>query len=64
MKKILTRDEEWRKLSKVMIGIWTSLESHLLWVYNEGKLEKNRDFQKKVIREYAEMINLLSELLK
>lgn len=65
MKKI-RNDEEWKKVSKVMIGVWTSLETHLLWIYTYQKYHDGQDrkFHIDTIREYIEMLTTLSELLK
>lgn len=48
-----------REICKIMIGIWSSLESHLKYTYS-GPEQK---FDKKCVVEYAEMLLVLSKIL-
>ena len=48
---------------------WSSLESHLKWTYApidkhcREVEEEDNDFHKKCVKEYAEIIKILSDLL-
>lgn len=42
--------------------VWSSLNSHLDYI--KGKSLEGQSWHKKCVKEYAEMIKLLSEILK
>ena len=57
--------EKERKIGKLMISTWSSLESHILWTYKELGNANNREdakFHIECVKEYVEMLKLLSEL--
>ena len=52
-----------KKIAKAMNIVWASLESHLLIPYIDKKYsDKDIKFHQQCVREYAELIKLLSEL--
>lgn len=62
-------DKKAKKIAKAIRMIYDSLESHLDWTHptkKEMRIMKSRDetpeFHKKCVREYAELIMILSEL--
>lgn len=61
----MTKRERDIKIRRIMRLIWSSLDSHLEWVDEKpkGKGEGDVKFQIKCVREYAEIIKLLSEIL-
>lgn len=62
-----TRAEDRARMVEQGIRLaWESLESHLIRTYQDGRESKKRgetvQFHKKCIREYAELIDILSRL--
>jgi hypothetical protein len=61
----MKKEEKFRKIGKLIIMTYKSLESHILWTYKDyigSKSVKDRKFHIECVKEYAEMIKLLSEL--
>jgi len=53
-----------KKIERAIELIYDSLESHLPYTYgNIKEVKGTKKFHKKCIREYAEIIKILSELL-
>ena len=50
-----------KKIERAIRLTWESLQSHLYWTHS--KSSEGKQFHKKAIREYAEIISILSELL-
>lgn len=50
-----------KKIVKAVRLVWSSLQSHLEYTYK--KSWEGKQFHKKAIREYSEIISILSELL-
>lgn len=54
-----------KKVVKAIEMVWSSLDSHLYFTYKRNKKARNNEgtkFHQKCVREYAELIKLLSEL--
>ena len=52
-------------VDKCLIMVWSSLFSHLGWTYTKlgnPKLNGTNMFQKKTVKEYSELIFLISQL--
>jgi len=50
-----------KKKERAIRLTWTSLESHLYWTHS--KSSEGKQFHKRAIKEYVEIISILSELL-
>ena len=50
-----------REIEKAMRLVWSSLDSHLPWTYDK-RAEGGKAFQKKCVKEYAEILLILSHL--
>lgn len=56
----MTKDDRAKKIDTLIRMVWSSLESHLEWTHTD--CEEGKDFHKKCIKEYSEIVKLLSEL--
>lgn len=63
MAKRVDKDFKAKEIDKAIRLAWSSLESHLQYTHS-GKLvrDEDRDFHKKCIEEYADIIKVLSQL--
>ena len=63
MEKNQTQTQRPQEIEKAIRTVWDSLESHLMYTHS-GKLppHETREFHKKCIKEYAEVISILSQL--
>ena len=63
MEKKLNKDFKAKEIEKAIRLAWSSLESHLQYTHS-GRLirDEDRDFHKKCIEEYADIIKVLSQL--
>lgn len=50
-----------QKIERALKLIWDSLQSHLEWTYKKDKSEDPK-FHKQCVKEYAELIKIISEL--
>ena len=56
-------DEKAKKIERAIRLAWGSMETHLIYAYGKpAKVQGNTAFHKKCVREYAEIINILSQL--
>ena len=53
-----------KKIGKAIEMVWISLESHLITPYygRKGLFEKDNKFHQECVRDYAELIKIISEL--
>ena len=49
------------KIKRLIELAWSSLESHLDWTHKDSS--EGKKFHKRCVKEYSEMIKLLSELI-
>ena len=56
----MTKDEKSQILDRLMRLIWESLESHLEWTHESS--EEGQAFHRKCVKDYSEMIRLVSDL--
>lgn len=59
--------ERAQKIERILRLTWDSLQSHLIYTHNLSKeqkkiLEESEAFHKKCVKEYSEIIKLVSEL--
>ena len=60
-----TKDQRAKIVGKAIEMVWTSLESHLITPYYSNRkdlLEKDKGFHQQCVRDYAELITLISKL--
>jgi len=50
-----------KKIERMIRLIWLSLESHLKWTYRSSS--EGQKFHKRCVKEYAEIIKHLSDML-
>ncbi len=58
-------NERAKKIEQAIRLIWSSLDSHLAWTYEKGPKVKyfgKKVFHKRAVKEYAEIIKILTEL--
>lgn len=62
MKRTTTKAKERaKKIDRALRLVWWSMESHLHWTHHYSKTLDQR-WEKKCVRDYAELIKILSEL--
>ena len=59
-KKLNQSNEKARKIDRAIRLTWESLESHLAWTHKQSS--EGTTFHRKCIKDYAEIIKILSEL--
>ena len=57
----MTKSDRLKVIGKLLVMVWDSLNSHIPWM--NDKSDEGPEFHKKCVKEYAEMIKMLSELL-
>lgn len=60
----MTKDERAKVIRRIIELVWDSLYSHLEYTHSENDPEASgdRQFHKKCVAEYAEILHLLSKL--
>ena len=59
----MTREQRAKKIDRAIMLAWGSLHSHLTFTYRKYRVRKEgTKFHQHCVREYAELIKILSEL--
>lgn len=62
MAKKLSKKERARKIERATKLVWDSMQSHLPYTHEDTGGNGNNEFHKKSVKEYAELLQILSEL--
>ena len=59
----MTKEERAKTIEKIIALVYDSLESHLCYTYESDEgVKASKRFHKKCVKEYAEIIKLLTQL--